>query len=84
MVVYDGYSIKHATTRLNFAGRDLTEYITKHLSEDGYQFQSTAEKEIAKQIKESLCYLALDYEGEMEAFKENPNEKKKEFELPDG
>ena len=62
VVVYDGYSIKHAIARMNLAGRNLTEYMQKHLAEDGYAFQSTAEKEIAKGIKEKLCYVALDYE----------------------
>ena len=83
VVVYDGYSIKHAIKRLNFAGRDLTDYMQKYLAEDGYSFQSTAEREIAKKIKEKLCYVALDFDAEMEAFKESPD-KKKEFELPDG
>ena len=83
VVVYDGYSIKHATQRLNFAGRDLTDYMQKYLAEDGYQFQSTGEREIVRQIKEKNCYVALDFEQEMEAFRENP-EKKKEVELPDG
>ena len=27
VVVYDGYSIKHAISRLNLAGRNLTDYI---------------------------------------------------------
>lgn len=83
VVVYDGYSIKHAIARLNLAGRDLTDYMQKHLSEDGHHFQSTAEREIAKNIKEKLCYVALDYEKEMQEFEASPN-KKKDFELPDG
>lgn len=65
VVVYDGYSIKHAVSRLNIAGRNLTDFISKHLAEDGLQFDSTADKEIAKQIKEKLCYCALDYEKEL-------------------
>lgn len=52
VVVYDGYSMKHATQRIDLAGRNLTEYMQKHLSEDGHSFQSTGEKEIAKEIKE--------------------------------
>lgn len=83
VVVYDGYSIKHAVKRLNFAGRDLTDFMQKYLAEDGYSFQSTAEREIAKSIKEKLCYVALDFDEEMKSFEENPD-KKKEFELPDG
>lgn len=55
----------------------------KHLAEDGYSFSSTAEKEIAKSIKEKLCYVPLDYEEELKSFISNPD-KKKEFELPDG
>ena len=83
VVVYDGYAIKHATSRLDLAGRNLTDFIQKHLAEDGFSFQSTAEKEVAKEIKEKLCYVPLDFEAEMKEFSNNPN-KRKEFELPDG
>jgi len=83
VVVYDGYSIKHATTRIDLAGRNLTDYLTKHLAEDGYNFASTAEREIAKEIKEKLCYVALDFNEEIKAFSNSPD-KKVEYELPDG
>lgn len=83
VTVYDGYSIKNAVARMNIAGRNLTNYMQKHLAEDGYNFSSTAEKEIAKSIKEKLCYTPLDYEEELSSFTNNPD-KKKEFELPDG
>lgn len=83
VVVYDGYSIKHVVKRLNFAGRDLSDFMTKHLAEDGYTFQSSAERDIARNIKEKLCRISLNFEDEMEEYLSNP-EKKKEFELPDG
>ena len=53
---------------MNIAGRNLTNFLQKHLAEDGYSFASTSEKEIAKNIKEKLCYVPLDYAEEMKAF----------------
>lgn len=58
VVVYDGYSIKHVTARMDYAGRNLTEFLQKHLTELGYNLSSSSEKEIVKEIKENLCYVA--------------------------
>ena len=83
VVVYDGYSISHVTTRNNLAGRNLTEYFQKHIAEEGLDFSNSAEKEIIKDIKEKLCYVAQNFNEEMELFSKDPS-KKKEYELPDG
>lgn len=83
VVVYDGYSIKHAIARMDIAGRNLTSFIQKHLAEDGVALVSAAERDIAKNIKESKCYCALDFESEMKLFETTPT-KKAEYELPDG
>lgn len=83
VVVYDGYSISHVTTRNNLAGRNLTEYFQKHIAEEGLNFSNSSEKEIIKDMKEKLCYVAPNFEEEMAKFSKDPN-MLKEYELPDG
>jgi actin len=38
--------------RIDLAGRDLTEYMVKLLSEVGHNFASSAEREIVRDLKE--------------------------------
>lgn len=58
--VYEGFAIPSAIRRIDVAGRDVTENLQLLLRKNGSVLHTSAEKEIVKQIKEKVSYIALD------------------------
>ncbi|XP_002133542.1 actin-like [Drosophila pseudoobscura] len=81
--IYEGYALPHAIQVLDWAGRDITEYLMKLLTERGYCYSCTcpADREMVRDVKEKLCFVARDIKKELEVFKTQPE---KTYTLPDG
>lgn len=81
--VVNGHAVSQAILRLDLGGRDLTDYLVVLLAEIGESFTTSAEREIVRDIKEKLCYVAVDFEEERIKYAES-SVHDVVYELPDG
>lgn len=81
--VYEGFVPQHLIRRLDVAGRHITRYLIKLLLLRGYTFNRTADFATVQQIKEKLCYIALEPDKEQKLADETTVLMEK-YQLPDG
>ncbi|XP_069127406.1 actin-5-like [Argopecten irradians] len=78
--VYENHALPYAIPRVDFSGRDLTDYLMRMLTERGYSFTTINERDIARDIKEKFCYVSSDFGLEMTSVSAS----KENYTLPDG
>jgi len=81
-VVYEGYALPHASKSSPMGGRKLTDFALRIMTERGYSFTTTAERDVVRDIKEKLCYVASDPEVELQRAACGALDST--YELPDG
>ena len=50
--IYEGFAMPHSIMRVDIAGRDVTRYLRLLLRKEGFDFHTSAEFEVVKQLKE--------------------------------
>ena len=58
--ISDGTILRYNIERLNLAGRHITEYLIRLLQKKGYSFNSSADFELIREIKEKFCFVSND------------------------
>lgn len=81
--IYEGYALPHAIMRLDLAGRDLTDYLMKILTERGYSFVTTGKDMLpAEKERCSWALVPLASEGLSAVLQLNRHEKVSNMKVP--
>jgi len=66
------------STRFIFGGYQAESFLARLLQEKSYTFSSSSELQIVKKMKDQYCYIAQDYQSELQSFSTI------KYTLPDG
>lgn len=79
--IFEGYPLNHAIQTMSVGGWHITQYLMELINQRGYSFESSKDFEIINDIKEKLCYFALNFKFEKDVYTQ---ENEKQYTLPDG
>ena len=77
--IYEGLLMRESVTHIPIAGKMIFEFLVKKLIENKQCLDSKNQKNGCKKVKEKLCYIAQDFDSEI-----NNNIETSSFTLPDG
>ena len=63
--IHESHTLPHTVFRV--AGRDLTEYLLKNLTDRGCSFTVSAETEMARDFVEKMCYIDVEHDTELKS-----------------
>jgi len=81
--IVDGFNHPHLTKRLALSGQHITAHLLDLISRSGYCLNAATDSHTVQQMKESICYVAVDYQRELQLARET-TVVSKSFTLPDG
>jgi len=76
--LYEGYLLPHSVQRTEVGGGSMVQYLQKILTERGYSFTTSSEREMIRDVMEQTAYVALDEE------QESVSDCAATYKLPDG
>lgn len=81
--VSNGFTLKHASCKVELAGRDVTEFLMDTIYLGNHNISDCAAFEIVREMKEKVCRVGLDYETDLKSY-QGKDGKSEMYKLPDG
>jgi actin, other eukaryote len=78
--VWQGMAMSHTKSMTSHAGQFLSQFLEKSILQWHNFPRKQAMKDVVNDVKERLCYVALDFEKEMQSYNETVS---RSYELPD-
>ncbi|GFY56859.1 actin [Trichonephila inaurata madagascariensis] len=72
--IIEGYIVESGVTRLPYGGQRMIHHLKHSLAEKNISLVSDVETYLARYVLEQLCYVAEDYNEELQRFHTNPDD----------